>query len=60
MAVCSVEGCEKAIQAKGLCGAHYRRNRLHGDPLAGGPLQAAPGSPVDGSNWCRITRRRLP
>lgn len=26
--------------AKGLCSGHYQRARIHGDPLAGGPLRA--------------------
>lgn len=27
---CSVEGCEKPQQARGLCPMHYKRRRLHG------------------------------
>lgn len=27
---CSVDGCQKAQQARGLCSMHYQRNRLHG------------------------------
>jgi hypothetical protein len=27
---CSVEGCEKPQQARGLCPTHYQRQRLHG------------------------------
>lgn len=29
--ICSVEGCEKAAHAKGLCPMHYQRHRTHGD-----------------------------
>ena len=34
---CQTDGCDRPHAAKGLCGAHYQRNRRHGDPLAGGP-----------------------
>lgn len=33
--ICSVEGCDKPICAKGLCPAHYWLMRKYGDPLAG-------------------------
>lgn len=29
--ICTVEGCEKPHQARGLCRMHYERVRLHGD-----------------------------
>lgn len=32
---CSIHGCEKEHYGKGFCRAHYKRNRRHGDPLAG-------------------------
>jgi len=33
---CSVEGCEnRGDIRKGLCNAHYRRWKRHGDPLGG-------------------------
>lgn len=42
--ICTIEGCGKPDVARGWCGAHYRRWRRHGDPLA---LKAAsPGEPV--------------
>ena len=31
--VCSVDGCEKQVHAKGLCGAHYYQYLKYGDPL---------------------------
>ena len=40
--VCSVEGCENPVRAKGLCSLHYTRLRRHGDPLGGRTLQGAP------------------
>lgn len=30
---CSIEGCERTVQARQFCGAHYKRWRLYGDPL---------------------------
>lgn len=30
---CSITGCEKPYSAKGLCSAHYSRQRKTGDPL---------------------------
>lgn len=33
--VCSVDGCERVLtpkDARGLCGKHYQRFRVHGDP----------------------------
>ncbi len=29
---CSVDGCEREVWAKALCGMHYQRVRLHGHP----------------------------
>lgn len=31
--VCSIDGCEKKVQGRGWCAAHYRRWRIYGDPL---------------------------
>ena len=30
---CSLDGCEKAIVTRELCGMHYRRLQRHGDPM---------------------------
>lgn len=35
--VCSIDGCEKVVHSRGLCQAHYRAERKHGDPLANPP-----------------------
>lgn len=49
MTVCAVNGCDNPKPgARGYCGAHYRRLRLHGDPLVGGDLKASPG---EGRAW---------
>jgi hypothetical protein len=29
--MCSIEGCEKPLVARGYCGMHYRRWRVNGD-----------------------------
>lgn len=33
--VCRIEGCGRPAWSRGLCGAHYNKLRLYGDPLAG-------------------------
>lgn len=38
-AVCSVDGCQRTVQARGWCDTHYWRWYRHGDPLHGGPVQ---------------------
>lgn len=35
--LCSIPDCGKPTIARGWCPAHYKRWRLHGDPLAGDP-----------------------
>lgn len=32
---CSVNGCERAVKARGWCNAHWSRWKRHGDPAAG-------------------------
>lgn len=34
MSDCTIDGCEKQIRHKGLCGTHYNRVRIYGDPHA--------------------------
>ena len=34
--ICSIEGCENKIIARGWCGKHYARWHRHGHPKAGG------------------------
>ena len=35
MRICSIDGCERPVQARGWCFPHYNRWRNHGDPLGG-------------------------
>lgn len=34
--VCSVDGCDRDVAARGWCRPHWKRWNRHGDPLAGG------------------------
>lgn len=36
---CRVDGCERASRARGFCNAHWKRWKLHGDPLVHIPIR---------------------
>lgn len=38
---CSVDGCDRTVRCKELCGAHYSRLLMHGDTLPDVPLKRA-------------------
>lgn len=40
---CSVPGCDRPHQARGFCGAHYKRVLATGDPRADEPIREAEG-----------------
>ena len=40
--VCAIDGCCKAVIARGWCAAHYRKWQLHRDPLGSTPRKAGP------------------
>lgn len=42
---CSIEGCAKRVNCRGLCSTHYQRWRKHGDPLCG-PSGTPYGAPL--------------
>lgn len=47
---CSAEGCDRPVLAAGLCGAHYRRQRVDGDLQLDKPVRMrAPGSVCRGA-----------
>lgn len=46
MKKCSIASCDRPVDASGMCSTHYRRLRLYGDPLGGGPFRARPGEPI--------------
>jgi hypothetical protein len=54
---CVTEGCGKAVHAKGLCTAHYRRLLRHGDAS----VTKKPGRPVDvvAHELCSVIGRPL-
>lgn len=64
MKTCSIDGCAKKHNARGLCHAHYRRWLLYGDPEAGA-LPRDPRPPTrcqfDGCEWeGKVTRGLCP
>jgi len=50
MKLCSIEGCGREHDAKGFCRSHYKRWKLHGDPLI---VKQAP----HGSGWVARGRK---
>lgn len=36
---CTVDGCDRPLDGRGCCRAHYARLVRYGDPLAGGPMR---------------------
>lgn len=56
MKVCSIEGCEKRVDARGWCSTHYKRWRVNGGPHLvlkakspnGAPMEFLMGLPLDG------------
>lgn len=59
--ICSIEGCDKPVRARGWCQAHWLRWYRYGDPVSGGPMREKRGlackedgcdKPVYGRGWC--------
>jgi len=46
--ICSVDGCGKASQTRGLCGSHYHRLKRYGDPEGKPPIKVPLSCLVDG------------
>lgn len=51
--VCSIEDCDRPMEAGGLCGLHYMRKYRHGDPMVRLPTVAEQPQPVgaDHPSW---------
>ncbi len=66
---CSVDGCDRPIRYKGMCGMHYKRQWRHGDPNKFLVLHELPDSicNVDGcenaishsNGYCKVHEQRL-
>lgn len=51
---CAVEGCERPVERRIWCNAHYKRWKRHGDPLAG-RVQVQQGDPVE-RFWGKVNK----
>ena len=62
MKTCKIEGCEKPTHARGLCNAHYKRWRKHGDPAYQRPNPDCSiedcGKRHYARGWCRMHHER--
>jgi hypothetical protein len=60
--LCSIEGCEGPVKARGWCTKHYMRWRAHGDPTYERPKSTCSiegcDRPVEGRGWCHKHYRR--
>ena len=43
--MCSVDGCERDLEAKGLCVGHYSRYKKHGDDFSRSNVWLTKGNP---------------
>lgn len=57
MRVCSIDGCDKALYAKGWCGMHYQRNRKFGSPYSGADQGKRNHASLEDRLW-RHTQKR--
>lgn len=44
---CTVDGCQRPVLAKALCGPHYRRAQRHGNPCGGRTFVGEPQAFID-------------
>jgi hypothetical protein len=54
-ATCSIDGCEKPVNARGWCSTHYQRWRVNGDPMV-----TRVWSPIDQTPLDRVARYSRP
>lgn len=53
--LCSVEGCDGCVCARGWCSSHYQRWRNYGDPVGGGPLRPRHAAPEE-RFWSKVDK----
>lgn len=58
--ICSIEGCEGSVSARGWCNRHYLRWRNHGNPLGGGRSPQQPIDYPDDTRTCAGCGERQP
>lgn len=54
---CSIEGCEKAVLARGWCASHYHRWKRHGDPLGGGRTRVIHSGTSAQRFWAKVDKK---
>lgn len=58
--VCCIKGCDKEVEAMGLCVNHYRMNRKYGSPVAQRPLNAiVRGMPMSERFWYSVDKKSV-
>lgn len=55
---CSVEECDKPVQSRQLCQAHYWRLRRHGDVRGGGPARQSNEGKTCSADGCEQSARQ--
>lgn len=55
--LCSIDGCDKSVESRGWCNAHYQRWLRHGEPTAGGSYRN-PGAICAVDNCDRVAQGR--
>lgn len=50
---CTIDGCDKPVDARGWCTAHWTRWKRHGDPL-GGARDRMTGAPISAQFWAKV------
>ena len=60
--ICQIEGCDKLVVARGLCGMHYQRFLKHGDPTIVKKRSICQvencDKPVEGHGYCSLHYQR--
>lgn len=51
---CTIEGCDKAHTAQGMCQMHYRRNALYGDPHKANGKPRSDRATVNASGYVQV------